>query len=302
MVAEERSFTRAAARLGLSPSSVSHAMRALEDRLDVKLLHRTTRSVSLTDAGERLLGMLRPAMADVTAAVDALGELRDRPAGRVRLTVHHGAAMSLFAPRLPEFARQHPGIELEISVDSGLVDIVAGRFDAGVRLGEQIARDMISVRIGRDERAAVVASPAYFRQHPVPRTPADLGAHRCLRYRHVSSRAIARWEFARGGRKLSAVVEGEFITNDGGMLLQAALGGMGLAYLWEDYVATHLASGALVRVLEDWCPPFSGNFLYYPSRRHVTPALRAVIEAFRYQKETPGPSSPAHRSRRRRPA
>lgn len=280
-IAEERSFKKAAARLGVSTSALSHSMTGLEERLGVRLLSRTTRSVAPTEAGERLLATLRPAMADIGAAVAELGELRDRPSGTLRLTVHRSAAHRLLAPKLPQFLRDHPDVTVELSVDDGWVDIVSSRFDAGVRVGESVAKDMISVRIGGDERAAVVASPGYFERHPRPLTPHDLGGHDCVNYRHITSGALYRWEFEKDGRPLTVAAEGHFVCNDGDMLVRAAVSGMGLVYTWETEVREHLASGALVRVLADWCPPFPGNYLYYPSRRHVTPALRAFVEAVR---------------------
>lgn len=282
-IAEERSFKKAASRLGLSTSALSHTMSNLEERLGVRLLSRTTRSVAPTDAGERLLGALQPAMSNVSTAVDELAHLRERPAGPVRITCYRSAATRLIAPRLPELARKYPEVVLEISVDDAFTDIVTSRFDAGVRVGESIAKDMISVRIGGDERAAVVASPAYFKKFPPPQSPQDLAKHRCVGYRHINSGALYRWELEKDGRELTVAVDPVFITNDGDMLLKAALAGVGLTYTWERDCAELLASGALVRVLEDWCPPFPGGYLYYPSRRHITPALRAVIEVLRFE-------------------
>jgi DNA-binding transcriptional LysR family regulator len=291
-IAEERSFTRAAARLGVSTSALSHALRALEDRLGVRLLSRTTRSVAPTAAGERLLATLKPAMDDVASALDSLGTLRDRPAGPVRLTVH-SLAMRSITPRLPAFARAFPDVILDITVDNELTDIVASRFDAGVRYGERVDKDMISVRISADERGAVVASPAYFEQFPPPRRPQDIAAHRCLCARVVPSGPLYRWELEKRGRPVRVVAPPVFITNDGDTLLAAALAGMGLAYTMESDALPHLRSGALVRALEDWCPPFPGSFLYYPSRRQLTPALRALIEALRFP--PPGPERGAAR-------
>lgn len=280
-IAEERSFKKAAARLGVSTSALSHTVTGLEARHGVRLLHRTTRSVAPTDAGESLLVTLRPAMGDIQLAVQELTASRDRPTGSLRLTVHRSAAHQLLAPKLPAFARAHPEVTVEVSVDDGWTDIVAGRFDAGVRIGESIAKDMVSVRIGKDERAAVVATPEYFKRYPKPKTPRDLGTHNCINYRHITSGAIYRWEFEKNGRALNVSAQGNFICNEGDLMVSAALAGMGLVYSWESQVGKHVASGALIRVLEDWCPPFPGNFLYYPSRRHVTPALRALIEMLR---------------------
>lgn len=279
-VAEARSFTRAAAKLGLSTSAISHAMTGLEERLSLRLLHRTTRSVAPTAAGERLLATLVPAMDGVASALAGLAELQEEPVGEVRLTVHRDAAMRLLAPRLPEIARKYPKVVVEVIADDKLADIVAERFDAGVRLGESVAKDMVSVRIGPDERAAIVASPEYFTRHPKPKTPRDLRLHRGTNYRHASG-ALYKWELAKDRRELAVAMEPAFITNEPALLVEAALGGVGLCYTLESHVAAHLASGALVRVLEDWCPPFPGSFLYWPSRRHVTPALRAVIDTLR---------------------
>ncbi|MDI3283833.1 LysR family transcriptional regulator [Polyangium sp. 15x6] len=286
-IAEERSFTRAAARLGVSTSALSHAMRALEDRLGVRLLSRTTRSVAPTAAGERLLATLKPAMDDVASAVESLDTLRREPAGHVRLTVH-SLAMQSIAPRLPAFARAYPDVVVDITVDNTLTDIVANRFDAGVRYGELVDKDMISVRVGPDERGAVVASPAYFERFPPPKKPQDIARHRCLCARISPSGPIYRWELEKRGRLVRVEASPVFITNDADTLLTAALAGMGLAYVMESYALPHLHSGALVRVLEDWCPPFPGSFLYYPSRRQLTPALRALIEALRH----PAPAEP----------
>jgi len=279
-VADTRSFTRAASKLGLSTSAISHAMTGLEERLGLRLLHRTTRSVAPTAAGERLLAALVPAMDGVAAALAGLAELREEPAGLVRLTVHRDAVARLLAPRLPELARKFPKVVLEIVADDNLVDIVAERFDAGVRLGEMLDKDMVSVRIGPDERAAIVASPEYFTRHPRPKTPQDLRQHRAANYR-LASGALYKWELEQGDRQLTVAMESAVIANEPGPLVAAALGGVGLAYTLESHVAAHVAKGALIRVLEDWCPPFPGSFLYWPSRRHMTPALRAVIDTLR---------------------
>ncbi len=282
-IAEERSFRKAAARLDVSPSALSHTMTALEKRLGIRLLHRTTRSVAPTEAGDRLLGSIAPAMGEIATAVDNLGELRDKPAGRVRITAFRSAAIHLVAPRLAEISRRYPDIQVEVTVDDAMTDIVASRYDAGVRIGESIAKDMVSVRIGSDEQPVVVAAPSYFDIHPRPKTPNDLERHRCIAFRHMSTGAIYRWEFEKGGRELNVAVEPALITNDGDLSVEAALGGVGLVYTWEREVTAHLAAGRLVRVLQDWCQPFPGAFLYYPTRHHVTPALRAVIEILRYR-------------------
>ncbi|PCC74014.1 DNA-binding transcriptional regulator, LysR family [Nannocystis exedens] len=282
-VAEARSFTKAAAKLGLSTSAISHAMTGLEERLGLRLLHRTTRSVAPTAAGERLLATLVPAMDGVAAALDGLAELRDEPAGLVRLTVHRDAALRLLAPRLPELARRFPRVVLEIVADDARADIVAERFDAGVRLGDLLDKDMVSVRIGPDERTAIVASPAYLTRHPPPTTPQELRLHRAINFRH-SSGPLFKWELEQDGRKLVVAMESAMITNEPRLMVEAALAGVGLAYVLASHVATHVAAGALVPVLADWCPVFPGSFLYWPSRRHVTPALRAVIEVLRLER------------------
>ncbi|WAS90735.1 LysR family transcriptional regulator [Nannocystis punicea] len=279
-VAEARSFTKAASRLGLSTSAISHAMTGLEERLGVRLLHRTTRSVAPTSAGEQLLATLVPAMDGVAAALDGLAELRDEPAGPVRLTVHRDAALRLLAPRLPELARKYPQVVLEIVADDTLADIVADRFDAGVRLGDMVDKDMVSVRVGPDERAAIVASPEYFERHPPPKTPQELRQHRAVNYRH-SSGVFYKWQLEQDGRALSVTMESALVTNEPRLLVEAAVAGVGLAYALASHVAAHVAAGALVPVLADWCPLLPGSFLYWPSRRHVTPALRAVIETLR---------------------
>jgi DNA-binding transcriptional LysR family regulator len=280
-IAEERSFTRAAARLGVSVSSLSHGMRGLEERLGVRLLARTTRSVAPTEAGQRLLLKLKPAMEDVREALEDLTHLRDRPAGLVRLTALRMAAVHVIAPRLKAFNEAYPDVTLEIAADDGLADIVAAGFDAGVRLGEQVARDMISVPVSGELRAVVVGSPNYFSRFPPPQTPHDLARHRCLNIRMITAGRLYRWEFEKDGRELAVAVEGPLIANDFDLTLRAALDGVGLSYAFEEQARPYLESGALVRVLEDWCEPFPGAFLYYPSRRQVTPALRALIDTLR---------------------
>jgi len=282
-VARERSFTRAAARLGVSPSALSHTMRALEERLGVRLLTRTTRSVSTTEAGERLWRRVGPHFDEIAGEIDALGELRDKPAGTIRITTGDHAASSILLPKLSRLLADHPDLVIELSVETGMVDIVAERFDAGVRLGETIAQDMIAVRIGPDMRMAAVASPAYFAARKPPQTPRDLARHACINLRFPTLGGLYAWEFEKAGKELSVRVEGPLIVNDIELARQAALDGTGLAYLPEDYAAPWLASGELVRVLENWCPPFSGYHLYYPSRRQQSPALAVVIEALRYR-------------------
>jgi DNA-binding transcriptional LysR family regulator len=279
-VAEERSFTRAAKRLGLSRSALSHAVRRLEERIGVRLLARTTRSVAPTDAGEQLISHLGPALADVGAVLEQLAGLRARPAGTVRLVAPRLAAKMLLGPKLDQFARGYPDVVLHITTDDSPLDLVAGRFDAGIHLGEFIERDMIAVRVSRDQRAAIVGSPRYFESHPKPTSPRDLPEHRCINIR-MGSAGVYRWEFNKGDESLVVNTSGPLIVDDMDMTIQAAIDGIGLAFSLEDYVAPQLASGALVRVLEDWCPPFAGFFLYYPSRRQQPAALAALIEALR---------------------
>jgi DNA-binding transcriptional LysR family regulator len=282
-VARERSFTRAAAQLGVSPSALSHAMRGLEERLGVRLLTRTTRSVAPTEAGERLLATIGPHFDEIEAGLAALSALRDKPAGTIRITTGDHAAETVLAPGLAKLLPDYPEIKVEISVDIGLRDIVAERFDAGIRLGEQVARDMISVRIGPDARMAAVASPAYFAAHPPPRTPQDLARHNCINLRFPTLGGLYAWEFEKARRELQVRVEGQLIVNDIAVARRAALDGLGLAYLPEDQVATDIGRGDLVRVLEDWCPPFPGYHLYYPSRRQQSPAFALLVDALRYR-------------------
>jgi len=281
VVAEERSFTRAAARLGVSPSALSHTMRQLEERLRIQLLARSTRSVSTTEAGERLLARLRPAMDEISGAVEDLGQLVGRPSGRVRLTASRTAARMVIAPVLPGFIERHPEIVVEVLIEPGLTNIVERRFDAGIRLGESLEKDVVAVPVTGQLRMAVVGTPHYFAAHPAPRTPRDLDAHRCINFRLPSAGTIYKWEFGQGRRKVEVGVDGPLVFDDEQMVLDSALAGLGVAYLVEDEVASHLGSGALTRVLEDWCPPFPGFFLYYPGRRQVSPALAAFIDAVR---------------------
>jgi DNA-binding transcriptional LysR family regulator len=280
-VAEERSFTRAAARLGTSQSALSHTVRRLEARLGLRLLARTTRSVAPTEAGERLIETLRPAFDEIDARLAALGELREKPAGTVRITTGEHAARTVLWPVLERLLPAYPDITVELSIDFGLVDIVAERFDAGVRLGEQVERDMVAVRIGPDLRMAVVGSPAYFERRPAPRTPQDLAAHACINLRLPTSGALYAWEFEKGGRELKVRVDGPLVFNHTALMVTAATAGFGLVYLPEDLVRTEIDDGRLVRVLADWCPPFPGYHLYYPSRRQLAPAFALLVEALR---------------------
>jgi DNA-binding transcriptional LysR family regulator len=277
-VAQERSFRRASVRLGLSPSALSHTVRELEERLGAKLLNRTTRSVAPTDAGLSLLDRLAPAFADIAGAVEAMSAFRDRPSGTVRLNLPKLAAQMALAPAFGRFARAYPDVRLELTVDDGLTDIVAGGFDAGIRPGERVQRDMVAVRVTPDLRTAVVGSPDYLGSRPRPRTPHDLRDHTCINYRWAGSRALYRWPFEKAGEALEVAVEGPLTLNDTDLILAAALDGVGLACILESAVAGHVAAGRLVRVLEEWCQPFPGFFLYYPGRRQVPMALRALID------------------------
>ena len=281
-VATHRSFSRAAAELGLSPSALSHTVRSLEERLDLRLLNRTTRSVAPTEAGERLLERLRPALRDIDDALEDANAFRAKPAGRLRLNVPRSAALLLLAPVMTRFIKAYPQMRLEITTEDRLVDIVASGYDAGVRFGESVERDMVAVRIGPDLRMAVVGSPAYFRRHPKPVKPRDLRGHACIRFR-LPSGTIYRWEFEKKGEVLEVEVDGPLTLGDQQVMLQAALDGAGLAIVLEPYARAHLKARQLVRVLADWCPPFPGYFLYYPSRRQVPAGLRAFIDMMRQE-------------------
>jgi len=279
-VAEERSFTRAGKRLGVSPSAMSHAIRGLEEDVGVRLLSRTTRSVSPTEAGERLLARLRPGLADIQEALDQISELRDKPAGRVRLLVPRLAGTTVLGPKLAKFTRDYPDVVLDITTDDSRLDIVAGGYDAGIHFGEYIQKDMIAVRVSKDHRAAIVAAPSYFKAHPKPKTPHDLLKHRCINFRHGSA-GLYRWEFDKGKKSLSVAVNGPLIVDDVETLVRAAFDGVGLAFVSDERVTAQLESGELIRVLDDWCQPFPGFFLYYPSRRQQPAALVALINALR---------------------
>ena len=281
-VATHRSFSRAAAELGLSPSALSHTVRSLEERLDLRLLNRTTRSVAPTEAGERLLERLRPALRDIDDALEDANAFRAKPAGGLRLNVPRSAALLLLAPVMTRFIKAYPQMRLEITAEDRLVDIVASGYDAGVRFGESVERDMVAVRIGPDLRMAVVGSPAYFRRHPKPVKPRDLHGHACIRFR-LPSGGIYRWEFEKKGEVLEVEVDGPLTLGDQQVMLQAALDGAGLAIVLESHARPHLKARHLVRVLADWCPPFPGYFLYYPSRRQVPAGLRAFIDMMRQE-------------------
>jgi DNA-binding transcriptional LysR family regulator len=282
-VGQERSFTRAAAKLGVSQSALSHTIRALEQRLGVRLLTRTTRSVSPTEAGERLLQTIEPRLEEIKAGLEALSELREKPAGTIRITATDYAADTILWPKLAQFLRQYPDIKVEIIIDYGLTDIVAQRFDAGVRGGEQVAKDMIAVRIGPDLRTAIVGSPSYFETRSEPKRPQDLIGHSCINLRLPTYGGLYAWEFEKEGRALKVHVEGQLVFNGTFQMLNAALAGFGLAYVPEDVAYPHLAKGRLRRVLEDWCPPYSGYHLYYPSRRQPTPAFNLLVDVLRYR-------------------
>jgi len=282
-VVRERSFTRAAGKLGVSQSALSHTIRRLEGKLRIRLLTRTTRSVSPTEAGERLLERLGPHFEQIESELDGLSELRDRPAGTIRITAGEHPAYTVLWPVLSRFLPRFPDIKVEVIVDYGLTDIVAQRFDAGVRLGEQIARDMIAVRIGPDMRMAVVGAPSYFARRSPPRKPQELTAHNCINLRLPTHGGLYAWELEKGHRELHVRVDGQLVFNNITLRLNAALDGVGLAFLPEDAVLPYLAQGRLKRVLEDWCPPFPGYHLYYPSRRQSSPAFALLVDALRYR-------------------
>jgi len=281
-VAQERSFTRAAARLGMSQPALSRAMRQLEERLGVRLLARTTRSVSPTQAGEHLLRVIAPRFEEIDTELALLSEFRDKPAGKLRITAGEHSAITVLHPMLAKLLPDNPDLNIEIIVDYGFTDIVAEGFDAGVRLGEQVAKDMIALRIGPDMRMAVVGSAAYFTRYSKPLIPSDLMAHNCITLRMPTHGGLYLWEFEKGGQELKVRVEGQLVFNNIGMRLEAAIQGLGLAYMPEDLVQEHVAQGRLIRVLEDWCEPFSGYHLYYPSRRQSSPAFTLVRETLRY--------------------
>jgi len=282
-VAREQSFTKAAARLGVSQSALSHTITGLEKRLGLRLLSRNTRSVSPTPAGARLLETVGPRMDEIESELAALSEFRDRPAGTIRITAGEHAAEAVLWPALAKLLPDYPDINAEVIVDYGLTDIVAERYDAGVRLGEQVAKDMIAVRIAPDMRMAVVGSPAYFAGRQKPRTPHDLTSHSCINMRLPTYGGIYVWEFEKDGHELRVRVEGRLVFNNIALRVNAALEGLGLTYLPEDVVQPHIAEGRLVRVLDDWCLPFSGYHLYYPSRKQPSAAFAVLVNALRYR-------------------
>jgi DNA-binding transcriptional LysR family regulator len=284
-VARTRSFTRAAAEIGLSPSALSHAMRGLETRLGLRLLARTTRSVAPTPAGERLLRSLGPALEEVARGLAALADWRGEPSGTLRLTTFAFGARTVLEPSLPGFLLAYPAVSVEVFVDDRLADLVATGFDAGIRFGDSVERDMVAVRVGPDLRTVVVGTPAYFAGHARPAVPSDLEAHRCVNYRLVGGGGLLPWEFTQGGREVRVRAGGQFVGNDGALAGAVVRAGAGLGYMLECDVAADLASGDLVQVLDDYCPPFPGCHLYYPNRQ-VTPALRALVETLRWTGET----------------
>jgi DNA-binding transcriptional LysR family regulator len=282
-VARERSFTRAAAKLGVSQSALSHTIKGLEARLGLRLLTRTTRSVSPTEAGERLLLTVGHRFEEIETELEGLSELREKPAGTIRITTTDYAADTILWPKLAKLLREYPDIKVEIIIDYGLTDIVAQRYDAGVRLGEQVAKDMIAVRVGPDLRMAVVGAPSYFAKRSLPKKPQDLTDHNCINLRLPTYGGLYAWEFEKGDHELKVRVEGQLVFNGTAQMLNAALAGFGLAYVPEDLAQPHLAKGRLKRVLEDWCPPFSGYHLYYPSRRQSSAAFALVVDALRHR-------------------
>ena len=283
VVAEEGSFTRAAARLAVSTSALSHTIRKLETRIGLRLLTRTTRRVATTEAGERLLDTLRPAIDTIERQLAELSDLRDRPSGTIRITASDHSTRTLLWPVIDRFLADYPDINVEINAESGLTDIVAERYDAGVRLGEQLAKDMIAVRIGPPLRMVAVAAPAYLAAHGRPETPHDLTRHKCINLRMWSSGGLYSWEFEKDGQAVNVRVEGQLILNRGPLILDAARAGHGIAFLMEDYVTEAIGGGVLEYVLDDWCPPFDGYHLYYPSRRQPTPAFSLLVETLRYR-------------------
>jgi DNA-binding transcriptional LysR family regulator len=282
-VARERSFTKAGKKLGVSQSALSHTVRGLEARLGLRLLTRTTRSVAPTEAGERLLSTVGQRFEEIEAELEALSELRDKPAGTLRITATENAANTVLLPKLAQFLPNYPDITVEIVIDYGLTDIVAQRYDAGVRSGEQVAKDMIAVRIGPDMRMAIVSAPSYFEQRSVPKKPQDLTEHNCINMRLPVHGGLFAWELEKNGRELRVRADGQLVLNANSPMLVAALAGLGLAYLPEDMVRRYIAEGRLKRVLEDWCEPYPGYHLYYPSRRKSSQAFSLLVDALRYR-------------------
>lgn len=281
-VAEERSFTRAAAKLGIAQSTLSHTIKRLETRMGIRLLSRTTRNVAPTEAGDRLRRTLAPRVAEIEAEIAALTEFRDKPAGTIRITLSDHAFHSFVWPRLRDVLSGYPDIRLELNIDNGFRNIVEEGFDAGIRLGESVERDMIAVRISPDWRLVAVASPDYLMTRPAPVHPGDLVSHNCMNHHHAGSGGLYAWEFEKDGQELRVRVDGQLAFNSSHAMIDAALNGYGIAYIPEDTVAAHVATGALVQVLDEWSPRFSGYHIYYPSRRQNLPAFRVIVEALRY--------------------
>lgn len=282
-VAREKSFTKAAAQLGVSQSALSQTVRELEARLGIRLLTRTTRSVAPTDAGERLMLTIAPRLEEVENELAALSELRDKPSGTIRLTASEHASNSILIPKLASLLPDYPDVRVEINSENRLIDIVEQRYDAGVRLGEQVAKDMIAVRIGPDVRMALVGSPLYFDKRPPPKTPQDLTEHLCINLRLPTLGGLYAWELKKGKRELNVRVDGQLVVNGISQLLNAALSGLGLAFVLEDVIREPVAKGLLKPVLEDWWPTFSGYHLYYPSRRQPSQAFALLVNALRYE-------------------
>jgi DNA-binding transcriptional LysR family regulator len=285
LVARERSFTRAAAQLGVSQSALSHAIRGLEEKLGIRLLTRTTRGVSATEAGARLLANISPYYEGIETELAALSDLKEKPVGTFRISAHDHAASTVLWPRLSKLLPAYPELKIEITISYGLIDIVAERYDAGVRLGDQVAKDMIAVRIAPDLRMAVVGAPSYFTSRPTPRAPQDLTTHNCANLRLPTHGGLFAWEFVKGGNALQVHVQGQAIFNTTPQMLTCALEGFALSYVPEDLVQHHVREGRLVQVLQDWCPTFPGYHLYYPSRRQSSPAFALVVDTLRYKAE-----------------
>lgn len=281
LVAEERSFTRAAARLGRSPSALSHTVRRLEERVGVQLLARSTRSVSTTQAGERLLARVNPAINEIASAVEQLGEISGRATGHIRISSSGEAARRVIAPALPRFVESYPDVVVEVLIEQGFTNIIERRLDAGIRLGESLEKDVVAVPVSGPLRMAAIASPGYLKKHGVPKDPRELRSHRCINMRLPAAGTIYKWEFERGREKVDIAVDGPLIFDSGGMVVDAALAGLGVGFVLEDRVLGHINAGSLVRLLLDWCPAFPGFYLYYPGRRQLSPALAAFIEALR---------------------
>lgn len=282
LVAQEKSFTRAAVMIGVSQSALSQTIKALEERMGLRLLNRTTRSVAPTEIGEKLLATLVPRLEDIKSSIDSLKQLRKKPAGTIKISAGEHAALTILRPALDKLLTQYPDINIELIVDYGLINIVEQRFDAGVRLGEQIDKDMLAVKIGPDMEMAVVGSPDYFKSHKIPQIPQDLINHNCINLRSTTTGGLFAWEFDNGKNEIKVHVSGQLVFNNLSLRLQAALRGHGLTYIPEDYVREYIEQGSLIRVLKDWCVPFTGYHLYYPNRKNLNPALSLVVDALRY--------------------